>query len=71
MLTGGRRVRDMYGAGRGGLCMAERNTHLALGVFYANVGMVVEAEREFQSLVNKNPRLEIAAELLRTVRSWR
>jgi predicted anti-sigma-YlaC factor YlaD len=46
-------------------------SHLALGVFYAREGMLAEAEREFQVLVNDNPDSQIAANLLRAVRSWR
>ncbi len=46
-------------------------SHLALGVFYAREGMLVEAEREFQILANDNPDSQIAASLLRTVQSWR
>jgi hypothetical protein len=46
-------------------------SHLALGVFYAREGMLAEAEREFQVLVNDNPDSQIAANLLRTVQSWR
>jgi hypothetical protein len=46
-------------------------SHLALGVFYAREGMLAEAEREFQVLVNDNPGSQIAASLLRAVQSWR
>lgn len=46
-------------------------SHLALGVFYANAGMALEAKREFQSLAAQNPDSRIAANLLRAVRSWR
>jgi len=46
-------------------------SNLALGVFYANAGMVAEAEREFQTLVKQNPDSRIVAKLLRAVRSWR
>lgn len=45
-------------------------SHLALGVFYAREGMLAEAEREFQALVNDNPNSQIAANLLRSVQSW-
>jgi len=47
------------------------NSHLARGVFYASVGMVTEAEREFQILVTENPRSAVALDLLRSVQSWR
>jgi hypothetical protein len=46
-------------------------SNLALGIFYANAGMVAEAEREFQKLAKQNPDSRIAASLLRVVRSWR
>ncbi len=46
-------------------------SHLALGVFYAREGMLAEAEREFQVLVNDNPDSQIAANLLRAIQSWR
>jgi len=46
-------------------------SHLALGVFYAREGMLADAEREFQVLVNDNPDSQIAANLLRAVQAWR
>ncbi len=46
-------------------------SHLALGIFYAREGMLAEAEREFQVLVNDNPDSQIAANLLRAVQAWR
>lgn len=46
-------------------------SNLALGVFYANAGMVAEAEREFRMLAKQNPDSRIAAKLLRAVRAWR
>ena len=46
-------------------------SHLALGVFYAREGMLAEAEREFQALVNDNLDSQIASNLLRAVRAWR
>jgi hypothetical protein len=47
------------------------NSHLALGVFYAQAGMIAEAEREFQKLADKNPNSPIARRLLNLIRSWR
>jgi hypothetical protein len=47
------------------------NSHLALGIFYANQGMVAEAEGEFQMLVRDNPRSRLLRKLLNQVRSWR
>src|SRR5882724_4490411 len=46
-------------------------SHLVLGVFYANVGLLGEAEREFQELVRLNPDDNVAKKLLRIVRSRR
>jgi hypothetical protein len=46
-------------------------SHLALGVFYANEGMVAEAEREFQILVRDNPRVPVLKKLLMQIQSWR
>lgn len=45
------------------------HSHLALGVFYAKVGLLREAEREFQKLVQLNPQSEVPRKLLRSVRS--
>ncbi|MGE0129319.1 MAG: zf-HC2 domain-containing protein [Blastocatellales bacterium] len=47
------------------------NSHLALGVFYAQAGMIAEAEREFQKLADRNPNSPIVRRLLNTLRSWR
>jgi len=46
-------------------------SHLALGVFYAREGMIAEAEREFQILVQKNPHSRVAIKLLKNIQSWR
>ena len=46
-------------------------SHLALGVFYSKVGLLAEAEREFQKLVQLNPQSQIATKLLRSVRALR
>ena len=43
----------------------------ALGVFYARVGLVTEAEREFQKLIQLNPQSEPPRKLLQSVRSGR
>jgi len=43
-------------------------SHLALGVFYARVGMIDEAEREFQELVRLNPKSKVADKILHDVR---
>lgn len=45
------------------------DSHLALGVFYIQVGMVPQAEREFQVLVQHNPRSTTAVKLLREIQS--
>jgi hypothetical protein len=46
------------------------NSHLALGVFYAREGMIVEAEKEFQILVDDNPQSPIAQRPLRIIELW-
>lgn len=46
-------------------------SHLALGVFYAKVGMIAEAEREFQRLLHINPRTRVVRNLLLSVRALR
>jgi len=43
-------------------------SHLVLGVFYAKVGLLGEAEREFQELASLNPDDKVAKKLLRSVR---
>lgn len=47
------------------------DSHLALGILYARAGLLTDAEREFQLLVNANPRSEVARALLDRVRSWK
>jgi hypothetical protein len=47
------------------------SSHLVLGVFYARLGMISEAEREFQNLLALNPRSLLAQKLVRRVQSWR
>jgi len=47
------------------------HSHLALGVFYSKLGLLAEAEREFQKLVQLNPQSDVAKKLLRSVRSLR
>ena len=49
----------------------ESNSHLKLGLVYANFGMIDDAEREFQTLANENPHSPFALKLLRVVKSWR
>lgn len=46
-------------------------SNLALGIYYAKVGLIDEAEREFQTVVSENPNSSTAARLLREIRSWR
>ena len=45
------------------------NSHLALGVFYARVGLLNEAEREFEALIELNPHSELPRKLLQSVRT--
>lgn len=49
--------------------LKKSNSHLALGVFYARVGLLNEAEREFEGLVELNPQSELSRKLLQSVRS--
>ncbi len=51
--------------------LKKSNSHLALGVFYARVGLVTEAEREFQKLIQLNPQSELSRKLLQSVRNLR
>lgn len=44
---------------------------LTLGVLYAQEGLADEAEREFQLLIEANPRSTVARRLLHSVRLWR
>lgn len=45
-------------------------SHLALGLTYARLGLIPEAESEFRQLVKENPDSALAKRLLRTVQSW-
>jgi hypothetical protein len=51
--------------------LKKSNSHLALGVFYARVGLLSEAEREFEDLVKLNPQSELPRKLLQSVRTIR
>jgi hypothetical protein len=51
--------------------LKKSDSHLALGVFYARVGLVTEAEREFQKLIQLNPQSELPRKLLQSVRKLR
>jgi hypothetical protein len=42
-------------------------SHLALGVFYANVGLTLEAQQEFRKLVQLNPKSRLANNLLQSI----
>ncbi|HEX2271612.1 MAG TPA: hypothetical protein VHH35_18850 [Pyrinomonadaceae bacterium] len=56
------------------LAQAERaysDSHLTLGVLYAEAGLLEEAEQELRLLVRDNPRADIAQKLLRSVQSLR
>lgn len=46
-------------------------SHLACGVLYSRMGLMDEAEREFKSLADANPRSALARALLRDVRQSR
>lgn len=45
------------------------SSHLALGIFYANVGLKTEAEVEFRHLVQMNPKSKLVRHLLRSLQS--
>ena len=47
------------------------NSHLALGVLYAQAGLLDEAEREFSLLLKANPNSDVVRNLLRNVRMMR
>jgi hypothetical protein len=51
--------------------LKKQNSRLALGVFYARAGLLTEAEREFQQLIQLNPQSELPRKLLQSVRSMR
>jgi hypothetical protein len=51
--------------------LKQLNSHLALGVFCAKVGLLNEAEREFERLVELNPQSELPRKLLQSVRAIR
>jgi len=47
------------------------DSHLALGIFYAKAGLLTEADREFQKLIELNPQSELPRKLLQSVRNQR
>jgi hypothetical protein len=51
--------------------LKKQNSHLALGVFYANVGLISEAERELQNLIRLNPQSTLPQKLLQSIRTMR
>jgi hypothetical protein len=51
--------------------LKKADSHLALGTFYAKAGLLVEADREFQKLIQLNPRSELPRKLLQSVRNLR
>ena len=51
--------------------LKKTRSHLSLGVAYAKAGLVSEAEKEFQTLVQLNPESQLARKLLRSVRAMR
>jgi anti-sigma factor RsiW len=46
------------------------NSHLTLGVLYAQAGLLDDAAREFQALARENPQVDVAHKLLREVRAF-
>lgn len=55
----------------GGLERLAPGSHLAAAVLYAYEGLADDAEREFRSLVQDNPRSGVAKRMLESVRAWR
>jgi hypothetical protein len=51
--------------------LKKSDSHLALCIFYARVGLVTESEREFQKLIQLNPQSELPRKLLQSVRNLR
>jgi hypothetical protein len=51
--------------------LKKSNSHLALGVFYSRAGLVSEADREFQKLIQLNPQSAVPRKLLQSVRNLR
>jgi len=48
-----------------------RDSHLILGVLYAEAGLLEEAEQELGVLVRENPRVDVAQKLLQSVQAMR
>lgn len=48
-----------------------KDEHLALGILYANAGLLTEAAHEFQKELAKNPNSTVARKFLRDVRARR
>lgn len=46
-------------------------SHLVLGMFYARVGMLPEAQQEFKALAKQNPNSAFVWKLLQTVQAWK
>lgn len=49
----------------------QSRSHLALGIAYAQAGLIEEAEREFEALERANPHSQVVKKLLQSIRSWR
>jgi hypothetical protein len=47
------------------------DSHLVLGILYAQSGLIDNAEQEFESLIRVNPKSNIAQKLLASLRSYR
>ncbi len=50
--------------------LKKSRSRLALAVFYVNIGMLTEAEREFQLLLRQNPRSVVIKKLLSRIREF-
>jgi len=47
------------------------DSHLVMGTLYAEAGLLDDAEREFETLARSNPRSQVAARLLRSLKAVR
>ena len=68
------KFRILDGAKANELARAKRSfgqSHLTLGLLYADAGLLSEAEREFRLLRNANPNSDLARNLLRQVQALR
>lgn len=54
-----------------GIAKLSPDSHLTRGILYAREGLVDDAERELELLVDDNPHSNVAKSMLRSIRAWR